>query len=702
MKIGIVGCGMNADYHLRFVRAYLGATVVGMVDNNEVVAKAFAARHEIPNVFGCIEDLVKTAQPDAVHIVTPPGTHASLAQEAIMLGCHTLVEKPFALDLSEANHLFELAEHNGVNLCAMHNHFFDPCMLKARRLIENGAAGPIISLDSHYGLNTHIDAFRKYPSPNQIPWLYNLPAGQFHDFLPHPLYVMLPYLGKIQEFDVQEKSFGDLPQDLSDELHVLIRGDKAIGHATISFAAKPHQHYLRIFGTRMMIHVDFNTMTTTVHPVSSLPKAAQRAMANIGASWQLASSTVENVWNFARKRLRPYQGMQTLIHQFYDAIQGKGEMPVSREDALSVMAAIDGIVSRLKGPRLNFEPIGAQKYNGTLRPAAPRVLVTGATGFFGKRLIEILTSRGYAVRALARKLANVNPLQDLGVEIYFGDVAARDSLLPAFEGIDLVVHAAADTAGSEEEGQISTIDGTRNVLDLCAQFPIKKLIYISSCSVYHVAGMRRGDTITETSPLEPWPRKRGAYSWAKWEAEKLVRSAMEAGRVPIICLRPGTIFGPGTELYTPMMGFSVGRKLFLTIGNGQFELPLVYIDNLVDAILLAMENGAVKSGIFNVVDPEKVTKKAYIEGCLKKIYPKALFLYFPSPLLYGLCYLQQGIFHLMKRKPFLTAYRLRSSQKNVSYDGTRLSTEFRWQPRVSVSEAFDKVIHHESITHCLR
>jgi hypothetical protein len=75
-----------------------------------------------------------------------------------------------------------------------------------------------------------------------------------------------------------EKSFGELPQNISDELRILMKGEKAFGVLTLSFAANPHLHFFRVYGTRMMINVDFNTMTTTFHPVSHLPKAAQKAV----------------------------------------------------------------------------------------------------------------------------------------------------------------------------------------------------------------------------------------------------------------------------------------------------------------------------------------------------------------------------------------------------------------------------------------
>ena len=78
----------------------------------------------------------------------------------------------------------------------------------------------------------------------------------------------------------------------------------------------------------------------------------------------------------------------------------------------------------------------------------PKILVTGASGFLGTRLVELLAQKGYPVRALVRKLSNTKKLKACGAEIFFGDVADLESLRPAFRGIDMVVHTAADTAGN--------------------------------------------------------------------------------------------------------------------------------------------------------------------------------------------------------------------------------------------------------------
>ncbi|MFC1884326.1 NAD-dependent epimerase/dehydratase family protein [Thermodesulfobacteriota bacterium] len=693
MKIAIIGCGLNSDYHINFAKDYPGIHIIGVVDKDENRAQKCAERWEIRRYFKGLKDLVAVNKPDLVHVVTPPKTHMEVSKEAIELGCNVLIEKPLALNLKEVKTLFALADKEGVKICAVHNHFFDPCMIKARRLIESGKAGQIISVESHYGMNTWFDAFRKYPEPNVLPWIYDMPGGVFHDFMPHPLYVMLPFLGKVKSVKVLEKSLGELPQNISDELRIQINGEKAFGDLAFSFAEKPQHHFVRFYGTKMMIHVNFDTMTTVAHPVSGLPKAAQKATYNLSESGQLFTSTVSNVLNFLTGRLKPYQGMKELIHRYYDTIKRKEEPPVSKEEAINVIAAMDKIWPQIKNKGFSFDPIipGTSKD----KEKQPMVLVTGATGFVGKRLVEVLLKSGYRVRALARKLSHIDKLKDLECEIYFGDVGDAKSMKEIFKGVDFVVHAAADTAGDDEETERSTIRGTRNVIELCKKNKIKKLIYISSCSVYGVVDYEEEELVTEFSPLEHYPEKRGTYSYGKLKAEEIIRAEMEKNDLPIVCLRPGTVYGPGGEIFTPMMGFDIGN-IFIIIGMGDFILPLVYIDNLIEAVLLGIEKDEGTGKIYNVVDPYKINKKQYMNTIVKRIFPKAKCIYFPYNLFYFIVYTQEVLLKALQRSPFITRYRLVSSQKNIIYSSLKIRNELGWRHAISAKNAAKSIIDYKT------
>lgn len=327
------------------------------------------------------------------------------------------------------------------------------------------------------------------------------------------------------------------------------------------------------------------------------------------------------------------------------------------------------------------------------------VLVTGASGFLGRRTVAVLSGYGCAVHALVRKTSQIDHLCLPNVKILHGDVAEYESLESAFEGVDYVIHAAADTGGTEEGGRRITIQGTRNILECCAAFNVKKLVYISSCSVYNATICKDGQYIDENTPLEPAPKQRGAYSWAKLEAEKLVTRFMEHGKTPVVCLRPGTIYGPGGTVFSPMIGFSFRNKIFAVIGNGEFVLPLVYIDSLISAITAALTNEKSNGQVYNVVDPERVDKKRYMDRLIRRLYPRSTSLFLPYTLLHSVVWLQEKLFAALRREPLLTCYRLSASQKAVVYDVTKIEQELDWRPLFSFEEAVENFIRYER-SHC--
>ncbi|MDF0665616.1 MAG: NAD(P)-dependent oxidoreductase [Nitrospira sp.] len=320
------------------------------------------------------------------------------------------------------------------------------------------------------------------------------------------------------------------------------------------------------------------------------------------------------------------------------------------------------------------------------------VLVTGATGFLGQRLAKRLVTEGYPVRAFARKQSNAGSLKELGVEITIGDLADESSVMAAVEGVDVVVHAAAGTSGTARDSDTATVQGTRNILDACRMGCIKKLVYISSCSVYEVAGYNENQVVTEEAQLERFPLRRGHYSAAKIRAEALVTEAMNHDGYPIVVLRPGTLYGPGGDVYTRMMGASFARRIFVVFGDGECAVPLLHVDNAVDSIVECMRNSAADNQVFNVVDQDLVTKMMYMEHVVKPLNPKAIVLYCPMSWLLIVTWVQEKLLTLVGIQPVLSVYRLVSSQKCVRYSPEKVDKVIGWKSRISFNQGAERLL----------
>ena len=321
-----------------------------------------------------------------------------------------------------------------------------------------------------------------------------------------------------------------------------------------------------------------------------------------------------------------------------------------------------------------------------------KVLVTGASGFLGKRLCASLLEKGYNIRIFLRNKIIDNYFKNFEAEIYYGDLRDPESLKNAINGVDIVVHAAAEQKGEWQDFKQTTIDGTENIISYCRQYNVRRLVYISSMSVYQISGTNPGSIIEENSPLENKPQKRGFYSWSKLEAEKIVKAAMSRNNgFTTVILRPATIIGPGGQVFSPIVGISVYNKIFIVLGKNSNRLPFVYIDNIVDAILLSIEHENAAGKIFNVIDDNCITKREYVNKVKEALFPKSICINLPYWLVYLLVMLQENVFKMIRKNPILTRYRLSSASNDVVYSSDKIKNELGWTPKVTIHRGLEEL-----------
>jgi nucleoside-diphosphate-sugar epimerase len=281
------------------------------------------------------------------------------------------------------------------------------------------------------------------------------------------------------------------------------------------------------------------------------------------------------------------------------------------------------------------------------------IVVTGASGSLGSATMQRLLADGHSVRGFARRpIAN-------GV---VGDLGDADAVSRVVAGADTVVHIGAAMKGDWAEHKRSTIDGTEHVIEAVRKHGVKQLVHISSMSVVDQAS---SSIVSEMTRLEPHPELRGAYTRAKLEAEKLVTAA----KLPCVILRPGQIFGGGIPLVTGAVARHVAGR-WLVLGDGNLELPLVYIDDVVDAIGLAIEKKLTGGDVIQIVDPTRITQN--------DVAPRSA-VHIPRPLVFLLGKLARQ------------DYRLKSALAQLHFESSRARELLGWQPRVGVREGIKRV-----------
>lgn len=328
-----------------------------------------------------------------------------------------------------------------------------------------------------------------------------------------------------------------------------------------------------------------------------------------------------------------------------------------------------------------------------------KILVTGATGMVGGAFARRAVEAGYAVRALVRRAADGRPLAKLGVELVEGDLARPEALPPLFDGIDIVVHTAAHIGDWGPAGKYRAINVVALEHMLAAVQRAGRLnrwIQISSLGVYPA---RHHYGTDETTP--PDLVGLDGYTRTKAEAEMVIRRYTDQHGLPAVILRPGFIYGAGERYVIPRLieRFNAGTMKF--IGKGDKLLNNIYVGNLVDAILLAIEKDEALGETFNIRDQRLVTRQEYI-GTVAEYLGKPLPGTVPLWLARALVGPIEGVARWTGRTtaPVLTAARIKFMTLNLDFSIDKARRVLDYQPRVDfqqgIREALDWAVRQPS------
>jgi nucleoside-diphosphate-sugar epimerase/peptidoglycan/xylan/chitin deacetylase (PgdA/CDA1 family) len=254
-----------------------------------------------------------------------------------------------------------------------------------------------------------------------------------------------------------------------------------------------------------------------------------------------------------------------------------------------------------------------------------KVLVTGASGFLGKALIERLLAHGYTdIRCNVRRRADIPKLEELSgrythirLEYCVGNLRYREDAARAVADVQLIFHLAAGKKGTAADLFLDSVAASRNLLDAVADHKPMRIVLISSFGVYGVAGLVRGALVNEQTMLEPHPEWRDHYSYAKLRQEQLFREYQQRNGFELVVLRPGVIYGPDGGHFSNRVGLTIGNWQ-LHFGGGN-SLPLSYVDNCAEAVVVAGSHQFAAGQTYNVHDNDLPTCREYLRAYKKYV-----------------------------------------------------------------------------------
>lgn len=678
LKVGIIGCGNIARVHLKYIKKYIEKENIVLCDKDELRLDDFSKKVGIENKYKDLKDMVQEFHPDIIHVLTPPTTHKDIAVKCLEDGCHVLIEKPMCISTEEADEIIKIAREKNLMVCVNHMRLYDPLIIKVKEILNSGKIGEIVNISACY---SH-DFLKRTNTDAASRWMNDLPGGVFFDVLPHPLCLLEEFLPDLK---VEKSVYWKNKDDMITDLWCIFSSSSGTGSLHMSLNIFPLRNYVVFECKKGMLKVDFRNFLLTIRRQHSLPNAFERIVGNFSVGMQILKGTTSSIFNFIRGKLDSYSGLDYIIKEFYTSIIINGKSLVPPEKARLLLALTEKIFNKRLVVQEKFRDAQKKQFKKF------DFLVTGGTGFIGRRIVNRLLEKGYRVRVLSRRNLSNEELNTLfctnaNVEIVHGDIYNYEDVEEACKGTDIVYHLAAATQGDLNYHFDTTITGTKNILEAATKMGVNHLVYISTLNVYNAKQYRQGSLINEDFPYEDMPEKRGAYSHAKLKAEKIVKEYMNKTKMSISILRPGLVYGPGGKVFHKDIGYRLNKKVVVVLGIGTRRLPLIYVDNLVDALLLAAEKREKAKGIFNVVDEDYPTQRKFIETYKKLTGEKFITLYIPFKfLLFVLRTIEFFAFTIFK-KSFSFTYKLKCVSKSVIHSTEYIKNRLGWKQKINFEE----------------
>jgi nucleoside-diphosphate-sugar epimerase len=334
------------------------------------------------------------------------------------------------------------------------------------------------------------------------------------------------------------------------------------------------------------------------------------------------------------------------------------------------------------------------KYNWIINKS-DLILLTGANGFVGSKVFEILIEYGFTrLRCLIRTNRNLSKLQSIAdssnaeVEFLQGNLLARDDCRRASEGVSIIYHLAAGIDKTYPGCFLNSVVTTRNLLDAVTQGQtLKRFVNISSIAVYSNEKIPRGGLLDESCEVDTkFVERHEPYTYGKAKQDIIVLDYAKKHNMPYVIVRPSVVFGPGKAKITDRIGTDTfGVFLHLGLNN---RIPLTYIDNCAEAIVLAGLKKGINGEVFNITDDNLPTSRQFLRQYKKQVRKIT-----SIPIPYWVWYSFNALWEKYSKwsqgqlPPVFNRRTCEIYWKPIRYSNNKAKELLGWQPKVSMNDA---------------
>lgn len=571
--IGMIGCGAIAEiYHLPALVKMPGmASRLWLVEPNPVRLDAMLKK--FPCAGGVADYRELEERVGGVIVATPPATHYAIGKWFLERGIDVLCEKPLTENFEEAQELVRLAKEHNAHLAVNQTRRFFPTYQKIRELIASGSLGELKSIRYHDGV--------EFNWPAASPHHFSKGAkGAWSDTGVHLVDTICYWLG-------------DQTPELVESLNDSFGGPEAMStvrlkHRECSIELKVSRlgllsNSFKIVGSHGSIEAN-----TEEFAVVELQR-------NEGS---------KKVYRVGSRKLKYTDYAKPLLENFVQVVERLAEPIVTGESVLGAIQLLEKAYQQPKRYRMTWNDAMQEKFESQIKVRDPemRVLVTGASGFVGSRVVECMMLTGMAKPLAAiRSWSRAARVARFGTDVVLCDIESPEQVDRAVSQVDAIVHLA------KTDDRESIVGGTRNLLESAVKHKVKRFVYLSTAEVY---GPNVSGYINENHKIEPTGR---LYGDAKIEAEQVCRAFHAQGVYPTI-LRPSLIYGPFSTSWTTDIAKRLESNYWGTFEElGEGRANLIYVDDLVQAICKSLTCEAALGEAFHINGPDVPTWNEYFE-----------------------------------------------------------------------------------------
>lgn len=592
LRLGVVGCGAVTELcHLPALAGGTPFQVTALVDRVPEHAQRAAEQHrrlqkatgldqqETPVCATDVTDVLDAI--DVAIVATAPGSHANLAIQLALAGKHVLLEKPIAATVGECVAIRDASASTGVTVLPAHVRRFYPMAAWAGQRLALGELGTV------RGVRWREGAEYGWPAVTSFTFQADAGGGVLADLGPHVLDLLGHWFGTLELQQSEDNSAGGVDSEARLELRA-----GSTGIEVELSRLRDLENAVTIEGTQATLRVDTRRVASYQCWTAD---GILREQGDVPAAFP-ATLTREGLFHHQ-------------LVEFDRTLRRQPNAAATFAEATATVTLLDRCRQQRRHTLTRpWQPRTAQPTRHNHLAGARRVAVTGATGFIGVHVVDrLLRDDVTTVVALARtpdKQARLSHADHARLDIVRAHLPGDPTALTkAFNGCDVVVHAAYGNTGEAALRWAVTVNGTAAVLAAASKAGVRRLVHVSSVSVYDTAAMT---VIDEDSPLLETDPRDLSYAQQKLAAERLVLDSTD-DRIEVVCVQPTVIYGPWGPLWTmrPLRRLAEDNTALPSGPSGCCDV--VHVHDVADAIAFLASAPSTLGRRFLVSGPRTTT-----------------------------------------------------------------------------------------------